>query len=67
MPGHTDKKDDKKKNGGGMSWISFVKAYAKKNNMKYNEALKKAGPEFRKMKKYFFFVLLSFSFYILSI
>ena len=51
MPGHTDKKDDKKKNGGGMSWIAFVKQYAKKNNMKYNEALKKAGPEFRKMKK----------------
>jgi len=22
------------------SWIEFVKAYAKKNNMKYNEALK---------------------------
>ena len=51
MPAHKDKKDDKKKNGGGMSRISFVKAYAKKNNMKYNEALKKAGPEFRKMKK----------------
>ena len=51
MPAHKDKKDDKKKNGGGMSWIAFVKAYAKKNNMKYNEALKKAEPEFRKMKK----------------
>jgi len=22
------------------SWINFVKSYAKKNNMKYNEALK---------------------------
>jgi len=31
-------------------WIEFVKEYAKKNNMKYNEALKKAGPEFRKTK-----------------
>ena len=29
-------------------WINFVKAYAKKNNIKYNEALKKAGPEYRK-------------------
>jgi len=53
MPGHTDKKDGKKKSGGGggMSWVSFVKQYAKKNNMKYNEALKKAGAEFKKMKK----------------
>ncbi len=25
------------------SWIEFVKAYAKKNNMKYNEALKDKG------------------------
>jgi|TARA_A100000171_G_scaffold5954_1_gene4681 hypothetical protein len=48
MPGHYD---DKKKNSGGSSdWIKFVKEYAKKNNMKYNEALKKAGPEYRKMK-----------------
>jgi len=30
-------------------WIDFVKAFAKKNNIKYNEALKKAGPEYRKM------------------
>ena len=30
-------------------WIDFVKAYAKKNNIKYNEALKKAGPEYRRM------------------
>ena len=29
-------------------WINFVKEYAKKNNIKYNEALKKAGPEYRK-------------------
>ena len=50
MPGHSDKKGDKKKSG-EMSWVSFVKEYAKKNNMKYNEALKKAGPEFKKMKK----------------
>jgi len=47
MPGHTDNK----KSGAGMSWIKFVKAYAKKHNMKYNEALKRAAPEFRKMKK----------------
>ena len=30
------------------SWIEHVKAYAKKNNMKYNEALKKAGPSYKK-------------------
>jgi hypothetical protein len=29
-------------------WIEFVKKYAKENNMKYNEALKKAGPAYRK-------------------
>ena len=33
-----------------MKWIEFVKAYAKKNNIKYGEALKKAAPEYRKMK-----------------
>lgn len=44
-----EKKAEKKKVGGG--WVSFVKEYAKKNNIKYNEALKKAGPEFRKLKK----------------
>lgn len=33
-----------------MKWIEFVKAYAKKNNIKYGEALSKAGPEYRKMK-----------------
>jgi|TARA_R110000824_G_C15095562_1_gene665786 hypothetical protein len=31
-------------------WIDFVKAYSKKNNISYTEALKKAGPEYRKMK-----------------
>lgn len=30
-------------------WIDFVKAYSKKNNISYTEALKKAGPEYRKM------------------
>jgi len=29
-------------------WTEFVKEYAKKNNIKYGEALKKAGPEYRK-------------------
>ena len=29
-------------------WIMFVKEYAKKNNISYTEALKKAGPEYRK-------------------
>lgn len=51
MPHTKEHKDEKKKSGGGMNWISFVKQYAKKNNMKYNEALKRAGPEYRKMKK----------------
>jgi len=32
------------------TWIDFVKAYAKKHNMTYTEALKKAGPEFKKQK-----------------
>ena len=31
------------------SWITFVKKYAKDNNMKYNEALKSAGAEYKKM------------------
>jgi len=44
-----EKKAEKKKVGGG--WVEFVKAYAKKNNIKYTEALKKAGPEFRKLNK----------------
>lgn len=29
-------------------WTDFVKAYAKKHGIKYPEALKKAGPEYRK-------------------
>ena len=29
-------------------WIMFVKEFAKKNNIKYNEALKQAGPSYRK-------------------
>ena len=34
------------------SWIDFVKSYAKKNKMKYNEALKdpKLQQEYNKMK-----------------
>ncbi len=32
------------------TWIDFVKAYAKKNNMSYSQALKKAGPEFKKQR-----------------
>jgi len=30
-------------------WIEYVKEYAKKNNISYPEALKKAGPEYRRM------------------
>jgi len=29
-------------------WIDFVKSYSKENNMSYTEALKKAGPAYRK-------------------
>ena len=29
-------------------WIEFVKKFAKENDLKYNEALKKAGPAYRK-------------------
>lgn len=31
-------------------WIDFVKKYAKANKLTYSEALKKAGPEYRKKK-----------------
>jgi len=31
-------------------WVDFVKKYAKDNDMSYKEALKKAGPEYRKRK-----------------
>ena len=30
-------------------WISFVKAYSAKHNIPYGEALKRAGPEYKKM------------------
>ena len=30
------------------SWIVFVKAYAKKHNMSYREAMKKAKPSYKK-------------------
>lgn len=32
------------------SWIDFVKKFAKDNNMSYSEALKKAGPAFKKSR-----------------
>jgi hypothetical protein len=47
MPSHYD---DKKKSNGASDWIKFVKEYSKKNKISYTEALKKAGPEYRKMK-----------------
>jgi hypothetical protein len=31
-------------------WTDFVKKYARTNNLSYKEALKKAGPEYRKKK-----------------
>jgi hypothetical protein len=31
-------------------WIDFVKKYAKDKGISYTEALKKAGPEYRKKK-----------------
>ena len=33
------------------SWIDFVKDYAKKNNIKYGDAFKKAKPSWEKHKK----------------
>jgi hypothetical protein len=30
------------------AWIEFVKKYSKDNKMSYSEALKKAGPEYKK-------------------
>ena len=32
-------------------WIMFVKKYAKENDMKYNEALKVAGKQYKKKDK----------------
>ena len=32
------------------AWIKFVMEYSKKHNIKYGDALKKAGPEYKKMK-----------------
>ena len=32
-------------------WIMFVKEYASKNGISYKEALKTAGPEYRKLKE----------------
>ena len=44
----------KSKTGGSVKrppseWIKFVKAYAQKHNIPYGEALKRAGPEYRKL------------------
>ena len=33
------------------AWITFVKAYRKKNGGSYRDALKKAGPLYRASKK----------------
>jgi len=50
MPHTKEHKEDKKKKsvGGGGSWIKHVQEFAKKNNMKYGEALKKAGATYKK-------------------
>ena len=32
-------------------WIMFVKEFASKNGINYKEALKAAGPEYRKLKE----------------
>ena len=32
------------------AWMKFVMDYSKKHNIKYGDALKKAGPEYKKMK-----------------
>ncbi len=46
-------KSEKPKSKKSSPWISFVKAYAKKNKMKYNEALKdpKLKAAYAKSKK----------------
>ena len=36
---------------GPSKWIMFVKEYASKNGISYKEALKAAGPEYRKLKE----------------
>ena len=33
------------------AWIAFVKSYASKHNITYKEALSKAGPEYKKLKR----------------
>jgi hypothetical protein len=33
-----------------MNWIDFVKDFAKKNDLSYSEALKKAGPAYKKQR-----------------
>ena len=38
----------KKKGGKKGSWIAHVKKYAKQHNMKYGEALSKAGPSYKR-------------------
>jgi len=34
-----------------MKWVEYVKEYAKKNGMEFGEAMKKAAPSFKAMKK----------------
>ena len=47
------KEEKPKAKKGGSPWITFVKQYAKKNKMKYNEALKdpKIKSAYEKSKK----------------
>mgnify|MGYP003147612617 CR=1 FL=1 len=42
------KEKAKKAKGKAGSWIAHVKAFAKKNNMSYKEALSKAGASYKK-------------------
>lgn len=43
--GHTKRRIS----GGAMKWITYVKKYAKEHNITYPEALRKAGPSYRKL------------------
>ena len=43
-----EKKAEKKAGKKASSWVDHVKTYAKKNNISYKDALKKAGPSYKK-------------------
>lgn len=48
LPRLSKKKGGKTKKKGKGSWIAHVKKYAKAHNMKYGQALSKAGPSYKR-------------------